>query len=153
MALLARNIKVVGASALYETGPEDYKNQPDFFNCVLLADVEVDAPALLAILKEMEKQMGRTGTFRGGPRLIDADLLFYGREVIEQPGLVVPHPRIPQRRFVLAPLAEIAADFVHPALHKTVSMLLSGLDSQSRVVKVDGIGFNLTEGQYVSYRC
>ena len=153
VALLARNIKIIKASALYETEPEDYKNQPDFFNCVLLADVEAGAPALLAILKDMEKQVGRTESLRGGPRLIDADLLFYGREVIGQPGLVVPHPRIPQRLFVLAPLAEIAADFIHPALHKTVSMLLSGSDSKSRVVKVGGIGFNLSEGQYVSYRC
>ena len=153
VALLARNIKIIKASALYETEPEDHKNQPDFFNCVILADVEADAPALMAILKDMEKQVGRADSFPGGPRLIDADLLFYGEEVINQPGLVVPHPRLHQRLFVLAPLAEIAADFVHPALHKTISLLLSGSDSQSRVVKVGGIGFNLGEGQYVSYIC
>jgi 2-amino-4-hydroxy-6-hydroxymethyldihydropteridine diphosphokinase len=153
VALLARNIRIIEASALYETEPEDYKNQPDFYNCVVLADVEADATALLAILKNMEKQVGRTGSFQGGPRMIDADLLFYGREVINRPGLVVPHPRIPQRRFVLVPLAEIAADFVHPVLHKSIAQLLSGAVSQSRVVKVSGIGFNLGEGQYVSYRC
>ena len=153
VALLSRNIKTIKASALYETEPEDYKDQPDFFNCVVLADVEADAPALLDLLKDMEKQVGRTESFQGAPRLIDADLLFYGQEVVEQPGLVVPHPRVPQRLFVLVPLAEIAADFVHPALHKSISQLLSGSDSQSRVVKVDGIGFNLDEGKYVSYRC
>jgi 2-amino-4-hydroxy-6-hydroxymethyldihydropteridine diphosphokinase len=153
IALLSKHITISKVSSVYETEPEGYKGQPDFFNCVLLADVEADAPALLAILKDMEKQVGRADSFPGGPRLIDADLLFYGRDVINQPGLVVPHPRLQQRLFVLAPLAEIAADLVHPTLHKTILQLLSGSDSQSRVVKAGGIGFNLSGGQYVSYRC
>ena len=143
VSLLAQHMTISMTSAVYETEPEGYKGQPDFYNCVFLADVNVDARALIIILKDMEKQVGRTESFQGGPRLIDADLLFHGREVIDQPGLVVPHPRLQQRRFVLVPLAEIAADFIHPVLHKTILQLLSESDSQSRVVKAGEIGFNL----------
>jgi 2-amino-4-hydroxy-6-hydroxymethyldihydropteridine diphosphokinase len=143
VSLLARHMSIIKVSSVYETEPEGFKGQPDFLNCVVLVGVEVDALAVLAILKGMEKQVGRVGSFAGGPRLIDADLLFYGREVIDEPGLIVPHPRIRQRRFVLVPLAEIAADFIHPVLHKTISRLLSESDSKSRVVKVAEIGFNL----------
>jgi len=143
VSLLSRHMSIIKVSSVYETEPEGFKGQPDFLNCVVLAEVEVDGLAVLAILKGMEKQVGRVGSFVGGPRLIDADLLFYGREVIDEPGLVVPHPRIRQRRFVLVPLAEIAADFIHPVLHKTISRLLTESDSRSRVVKAGEIGFNL----------
>ena len=141
--LLSKQIAIIKASSAYETEPEGFQGQPDFFNCVVLADVNVDALALLIILKDMEKQMGRVDSFAGGPRIIDADLLFHGREVINQPGLVVPHPRIRQRLFVLVPLAEIAADFTHPVLHKTISQLLIESNSRSRVVKAAEIEFNL----------
>jgi 2-amino-4-hydroxy-6-hydroxymethyldihydropteridine diphosphokinase len=143
ISLLSRHMSIIKLSSVYETEPEGFKGQPDFLNCVVLAEVEVDALAVLATLKGMEKQVGRVGSFAGGPRLIDADLLFYGQEVINEPGLVVPHPRIRQRLFVLVPLAEIAADFSHPVLHKTISQLLAGSDSRSRVVKAGEIGFNL----------
>jgi 2-amino-4-hydroxy-6-hydroxymethyldihydropteridine diphosphokinase len=143
VSLLARHMSIIKVSSVYETEPEGFKGQPDFLNCVVLAEVEVDALAVLAILKGMEKQVGRVGSFASGPRLIDADLLFYGREVINEPGLVVPHPRLHQRRFVLVPLAEIAADFIHPVLHKTIDRLLTESDSKSRVVKAGEIGFNL----------
>lgn len=146
VSLLSRHMSIMKVSSVYETEPEGFKGQPDFLNCVVLAEVEVDALAVLAVLKGIEKQLGRVGTFEGGPRLIDADLLFYGSEVIREPGLIVPHPRIQQRRFVLVPLAEIAADFSHPVLHKTISQLLAGSGSQSRVVKAGEIGFNLAGG-------
>jgi 2-amino-4-hydroxy-6-hydroxymethyldihydropteridine diphosphokinase len=143
VCLLSQHIAISRTSSVYETEPEGFRGQPDFLNCVVLADVDTGARALLAILKDMEKLMGRVDSFAGGPRIIDADLLFYGREVIDQPGLIVPHPRMQKRLFVLVPMAEIAADFTHPVLHKTISQLLKGSDSQSRVVKAGEIGFNL----------
>ena len=143
VALLARRMIIIKASSVYETEPEDYHEQPDFLNCVVLAGFEGGAAALLTILKDVEKQLGRADSFKAGPRVIDADLLFYGQEIINQAGLVVPHPRIQQRPFVLVPLAEIAAGFSHPVLHKTISQLLAESDSQSRVVKAGEIGFNL----------
>jgi 2-amino-4-hydroxy-6-hydroxymethyldihydropteridine diphosphokinase len=143
VCLLSQHIKISKTSVVYETEPEGFKGQPDFLNCVVLADVDVDARELLAILKDMERLMGRVDSFPGGPRLIDADLLFYGWETVNQPGLVIPHPRIRQRLFVLVPMAEIAADFTHPVLHKTISRFLTESDSLSRVVKAGEIGFNL----------
>lgn len=143
LQLLAGHMMIAGVSSLYETEPEGYVEQDDFFNCAALAEVNYGAPALLNVLKEVEEQMGRVRSFTAGPRVIDADLLFFGQEVIDQPGLVVPHPRIQERRFVLVPMAEIAGDFMHPVLHKTIYRLLAECASGRRVVKVGPIGLNL----------
>ncbi|MDD5647543.1 MAG: 2-amino-4-hydroxy-6-hydroxymethyldihydropteridine diphosphokinase, partial [Dehalococcoidia bacterium] len=83
----------------------------------------------------IEKQMGRERPYAGAPRVIDLDLLFYGGDIINQPGLDVPHPRLHLRPFVLAPMAEIAPDFMHPALHKTIKELLRELKPGYRIEK------------------
>jgi 7,8-dihydro-6-hydroxymethylpterin-pyrophosphokinase len=85
---------------------------------------------LLQRVREIERQMGRQRVTPKGPRNIDIDVLFYGRSVIATAELVVPHPRMTQRRFVLEPLAEIAPDFRHPVTGKTASEMLAGLEPQ-----------------------
>ena len=120
-------IKFLAASSLYRTQPVGPVEQPPFINAVFALEPEIDPHDLLSLLLEIEQNMGRVRGERWGPRVIDLDLLFFGEETIEKPGLEVPHPRLHERRFVLAPLAEIAPGFVHPVFKKTVSELLAGL--------------------------
>ena len=120
-------IKFLGASSLYRTQPVGSVEQPPFINAVFSLEPEIGPQELLSLLLEIEQKMGRVRKERWGPRVIDLDLLFFGGEIIKEPSLEVPHPRLHERRFVLAPLAEIAPDFVHPVIKKSVSELLAGL--------------------------
>ena len=87
--------------------------------------------ALLVRLKDIEKDMGREISFRNGPRVIDLDLLFYGKQILDEDRLHIPHPELHKRAFVLIPLAEIAPNFVHPLLRKPVKSFLSDVDPES----------------------
>ena len=120
-------IKFLGASSFYRTQPVGPVEQPPFINAVVALECSVSPRELLALLLEIEQNMGRVRKERWGPRVIDLDLLFYGEEIIKEQGLEVPHPRLHERRFVLVPLAEIASGFVHPVIKKSVSELLAGL--------------------------
>lgn len=123
LRILGERLELVSGSYVYETEPWGVTNQPAFLNCVV-EGTTVDSPeGLLEILKETEGLMGREATYKWGPRVFDADLLFYGRRIVNLPDLKVPHPRMPQRAFVLAPMAEIAPDFVHPILGMKVEKL------------------------------
>ena len=95
-------------SSLYRTEPQGYRQQPDFVNAVAELETRLAAPDLLAALQALETRAGRARSFRNAPRRLDLDLLLYGGERIDQPGLVVPHPRMHERAFVLVPLLEIA---------------------------------------------
>lgn len=99
-------------SSVYETPPWGFLSQPAFLNQVLEASTSLDPYELLKYVKEIEQKMGRTKTFRNGPRVIDIDILVYGNQSIDTPDLVIPHPRMLERGFVLVPLAEIAPDLV-----------------------------------------
>jgi len=139
--LISQSATVLLTSSIYQTEPEGYKDQPDFLNSVACIDTGAAAAELLKMLRSIESGMGRQRTFAGAPRVIDLDLLFYGGAIISQPGLEVPHPRMNLREFVLAPMAEIAPDFVHPVLHKSMKELLAGLEPGYRVGKwVDNKG-------------
>jgi len=117
-------------SAIYETPPWGYLDQPQFLNQVLNARTGLEPVDLLVHLKEVEQRIGRKPTFRYGPRLIDLDILFYDDLTLETPGLTIPHPNLHERAFVLVPLAEIAPDLRHPVLDKTISELLATVDMQ-----------------------
>jgi len=132
--------QMTGVSSLYETEPVDDGAHPGsgwFLNGVVRLDTEIAPHKLLEVCREVEKSLGRDLDHRGGPRTIDLDILFYGSRLINEPGLVVPHPRLHLRRFVLTPLVELDPDWLHPVLHRTVKDLLAHLDDPAQVRKLD----------------
>ena len=124
---LADGISVLEVSQLRETEPVGVADQPAFLNGVVAVDTTLDARTLLETLLEIERELGRVRTERWGPRTIDLDLLVFGDEIIDEPGLTVPHPRLGERRFALEPLTELAPELVVPGLGR-VDEALAELD-------------------------
>lgn len=135
-ALADAKVRVTRVSSFYETEPVDLHEQPWFLNCVVQATTEVPPLKLLHALREIESRMGGKKLVPKGPRLIDLDILLYGDETIDMPELQVPHARMLMRRFVLAPLAEIAPNLRHPSWGGTANQLLDGLGDSSAVRKL-----------------
>src|SRR5262249_55196522 len=123
----------VRLSPIYETEPVDYTDQPEFLNLAVELKTALAPEALLAWMQEIEHDLGRVREIPKGPRTIDIDILFYGDQVITLPNLEIPHPRLPARRFVLAPLADIAPDLRHPVTGWTVLEMLSVVGEEPRV--------------------
>lgn len=115
-------------SSLYRSAPQGYAAQPDFLNAVAKLETELPAGALLESLLAIEKRQGRERSFRNAPRTLDLDLLLYGSETIDEPGLRVPHPRMHERAFVLLPLLELDALITIPGKGRA-SALLAECDS------------------------
>ncbi|HTJ10440.1 MAG TPA: 2-amino-4-hydroxy-6-hydroxymethyldihydropteridine diphosphokinase [Dinghuibacter sp.] len=124
------------ASSLYSTAPWGVTDQPDFLNQVLIITTALPPDAVLRTILSIEESLGRVRTTKWAPRPIDIDILFYGSLVIDTPSLVVPHPEIPNRRFVLAPLTEVAPDLVHPVLGLKIRELLSQTPDTAAVTRL-----------------
>ena len=117
------NTKVTKSSKILETKPFGYTEQDDFLNACLKVETLLEPQEFLDKILKIELEMGRVREFKWGPRIIDIDILFFDREIIEEDNLAVPHPWICEREFVLEPLSEIAPNLIHPLERKTISML------------------------------
>lgn len=132
-ALESAGVSILRRSSVYETEPQDFKDQPWFLNMALEVETVCFPIQLLALLHRLERTMGR---IRGreavpkGPRTIDLDILLYGKAVLDVPLLTIPHPRMSERRFVLEPLLEIAPDLRHPVTGRPFSRDLAQLTGQ-----------------------
>lgn len=120
-------------SACFETEPVGLREQPWFLNMAIEVESTVPAMDILDRCLGIESALGRVRTFPGAPRQLDLDILFYGSCIIETERLVIPHPRVAERRFVLEPLAQIAPAYVHPVLRKTIASLLASCRDTSIV--------------------
>lgn len=128
--------KIVRKSACYETASWGNTDQPDFINQVLIVRTGLTAREVLERALDIEIRLGRVRHEKWGSRLIDIDILFYGDQVITEPDLVVPHPHLHERAFVLIPLEEISPDLIHPVLKRTVSELARNLDDALLVKRI-----------------
>jgi 2-amino-4-hydroxy-6-hydroxymethyldihydropteridine diphosphokinase len=134
MALAERqNTKIKKWSWFYQTEPVDYKNQDWFINGVVKIETDIDAFQLIKELKSIEHAAGRMdNTVRFGPRILDMDILLFDDIVVNSCGLIIPHPRMHKRRFVLKPICDIDPSIVHPVLNQELRYLLAALDEDGQ---------------------
>jgi len=133
--------KVIGLSSVYESEPWGFEAHTKFLNCVVCIESELTAADLLKSILMIEKSMGRTRKEGGGyaSRNIDIDILYFNSDTIELTDLIIPHPRMSERRFTLVPLVEVAPDFEHPVFRKTNSALLDCCNDTSKVITYKAI--------------
>ena len=120
IAALTPQMELKAKSGVYETPPWGFEDQPKFLNQVIKVSTYLEPELLLKHLKRLEVALGRKESFPNGPRLIDIDILFYDDLVLNKPSIVIPHPRLHERGFVLVPLMDIAPSLVHPVIQKSV---------------------------------
>ncbi len=130
---IALKMSICKQSSLYETAAWGYVDQPDFLNQVIEVETDLTPLRLLNFLKKTEQKLGRVENFRYGPRLIDLDILFFDDLVENTSRLQIPHPRIPERAFVLVPLNEIAPALRHPVSGKTAAEMLIELPDKMEI--------------------
>ncbi len=121
---LSLKMQILQNSEIIETKPYGNLKQPDFLNCVTKIETELNPVELLKICSEIEKKLGRKRSLKWAARTIDIDILFYGNKTFQSDELIIPHPEIQKRKFVLKSLNEICPDFVHPVLNKKISQII-----------------------------
>jgi len=126
------SVRVLRVSSFHETEPVGGPPQGKYINAVAEVETELSPHALLSELHSVERQLARTRDIRWGPRTIDLDIILMGDLVVQEPSLVIPHPRMHEREFVLRPLCELAPGALHPKLHRTVAELLEALANAKR---------------------
>jgi 2-amino-4-hydroxy-6-hydroxymethyldihydropteridine diphosphokinase len=129
-------VRIVKRSSFYETEPVEFLDQGWFLNIAVEAETELTPSELLRVILQVEQELGRKRIVRSGPRTIDIDILFFDANILHEAELEIPHPRMTERRFVLVPMAEIAPEFQHPALHSTMAELLAAAKDRSQVRRV-----------------
>ena len=125
---LTPQMTVKQKSSVYETPPWGFTEQDAFLNQVVKVTTYLEPEPLLRHLKRMETALGRVPNFQNGPRVIDIDILFFDNMIINTPPLMIPHPRLHERAFVLVPFAEIEPDFIHPILQRPINKILEDVD-------------------------
>jgi 2-amino-4-hydroxy-6-hydroxymethyldihydropteridine diphosphokinase len=129
--------RVVAESSFYETEPVEFTDQPWFLNCAVALETNQTPLQLMTSILRLEEQMGRRRVQPKGPRTIDIDVLLFDDIVLDSPSLIIPHPALHERRFVLEPLSEIAPDVLHPLLSKTILALRNQLPPGPTVTKLN----------------
>jgi 2-amino-4-hydroxy-6-hydroxymethyldihydropteridine diphosphokinase len=126
---------VINTSSIYETEAWGFTEQPNFFNQAIYIQTNFNADVLMSEILNLEKTMGRERSIPMGPRIIDIDIIYFNDEIINKQSLIIPHPKMSERRFVLLPLAEIAPDYLHPVLNKSNTILLKECGDSLAVYK------------------
>jgi len=129
--------KIIKSSAVYETEAWGNTDQPSFYNQVHIVNSILSAEETIAKILVIEKQMGRIRTIKNAARIIDIDVLFFNKEIINTPSLIVPHVEISNRRFVLMPLYELSPALIHPVLNKSIADLLSECKDPLNVIPLE----------------
>ncbi len=128
--------KIIRQSNLYSTAAWGNTQQPDFLNQVIIVQTKLTAAQTMQSILTIEKKMGRIRNKKNDPRIIDIDILFYNKEIIDNSNLIVPHPQLQNRNFVLVPLNQLSPNFKHPVLNKTIHQLLRNSPDKLTVNKI-----------------
>jgi 2-amino-4-hydroxy-6-hydroxymethyldihydropteridine diphosphokinase len=133
-ALIEKEIgNIIKSSKIYETDAWGITNQPAFYNQIHLVESKFSAKEILDKILNIEAKMGRVRTIKNAARIIDIDILFFNDELINEPNLIIPHPQIINRRFVLMPLNELVPEMIHPVFKKSIHDLLSNCKDELNV--------------------